>query len=82
MLHIIIISMMILNFCLLFFIKKNIYTWYLYHFLGGVLPIVEIILLSKKVYLPNKSQQKNRLELPNQACFTNIKSHATKRQHG
>lgn len=48
MLHIVIITMMVLNFYLLFYTRKNIYTWYLYHFLGGILPIIEIILLSKK----------------------------------
>lgn len=39
--------MMVLNFFLLFYTRKNIYTWYLYHFLGGILPIVEIIIITK-----------------------------------
>ncbi len=45
---------MILNFYLLFYTQKNMYTWYLYHFLGGILPIVEIIILWRKKRKPTK----------------------------
>ncbi len=40
--------MLIINFYLLLFTKKNIYTWYLYHFIGVILPLIQVIILTKK----------------------------------
>ncbi|SCL82635.1 hypothetical protein PP176A_0301 [Sporanaerobacter sp. PP17-6a] len=46
--EILLIAMQILNIYLLFYTRKNIYTWYLYHWIGGILPLIQIVILTKK----------------------------------
>ena len=46
--EILLIAMQILNIYLLFYTRKNIYTWYLYPWIGGILPLIQIVILTKK----------------------------------
>ena len=46
--EILLIAMQILNIYLLFYTRKNIYTWYLYHWIGGILPLIQIVTKKKR----------------------------------
>jgi len=48
MLELIVNIIIIINFYLLLFTKKNMYTWYLYNLIAAILPIIQVVVLTKK----------------------------------